>query len=186
MINSENFSSENFLFDLNEIRIALIQDFANKAELELSQWEKEVRQKLSVPAPYQVVKAHKKRPSRLFPHTNEGLDDKEEDHLRLKDSVDSVVLLNHPLNLNEKTVEVDLYADVLAPQGLYTSLGYRPRKEGLNPAWVGWIERIFEDSEGTLQSSSISEIIDRLLKLKYKLPKKSFNKSRSKLKRKRR
>lgn len=137
---------KNIRLDINKYGQYLAKGYAESARRQLQGWEREVAAVLS--DPLNESEWHKTRPlNRKFPHLNTG---------KQRDSVKSGIKFN---TTGAGNYSITSWGEIGVPYAEFTSQGYRKRKDGKTPNWVGWMDDIFK---GTRGFNSIDDIFELL------------------------
>jgi len=137
---------KNIRLDINKYEQYLAKEYTRSAERQLGTWERAVEEVLSDPLPKQDW--HRPRPlNRRFPYMNTG---------KQINSIHSGV--NFKVT-GQGNYSITAWGDITTPYSQYTSLGFRRRKDGKTPNWVGWMDDVFK---GTRGFNSIEDIFSLL------------------------
>jgi hypothetical protein len=137
---------KNIRLDINKYQQFLANEYVRSARAQLSSWERSVEQVLS--DPLNKSEWHKLRdPSRRFPYLNTG---------KQVDSIDVGVRMKSTAAGN---FSITAWGEIRTPYSHFTSEGYKPRKDGIRPKWIGWMDDIFK---GTRGFNSIEDIFELL------------------------
>jgi hypothetical protein len=137
---------KNIRLDINKYSQYLATEYMKSAQAQLRAWESNVYDVLSDPLP--ASEWHKKRdPSRLYPHMNTG---------KQLSTIDSGVRFKVT---GAGNFSITSWAVVGTVYSEYTNQGYKRRKDGVKPQWIGWLTRIFK---GGAEFISVDEIFDLL------------------------
>jgi hypothetical protein len=62
----------------------------------------------------------------------------------------------------DNSISLRLTAGIFAPNAIYTSLGFKSRKDGQVPAWVKWLDRVLRDGDKEEGIKSATQIFDEI------------------------
>ncbi len=138
---------KNIRLSINKYSQQASRDIVNRARYDLERWESDVRAVLS--DPLAESEWHKLRnPNRAFPHANTG---------NQLFSIDSGVKM---AATGAGNYSITSWAEIGVPYASFTSQGYPPRKDGITPNWVGWLDDVFKGTRGFF---SVSDVFHRLV-----------------------
>lgn len=151
--------TDNYLFINKNLKKRITKKFSKKFKpilhYYINQWEIETKEKLSVPAPPEVIANRLERENALYPHYNSGL---------LISSVysdfEESFTASGNLQYNIKVgVEVPLPN---RQRQYYTNLGLPTPKSGAKKAWFGWLDRVLRGEN--IEPTSIRDFVTKATK----------------------
>lgn len=138
---------KNLRLSINKYSQFAAKELVTRARYDLQRWEADVRDVLS--DPLAESQWHKLRdPSRQFPYLNTG---------NQVGSINSGVRMNVT---GAGNYSITSWAEIDVPYAEFTSLGYKQRKDGIQPQWVGWLDDVFTGTRGFF---SVADVFDRLV-----------------------
>ena len=115
------------------------------ANAEMSKWREQVQALLSTKIPSRFL--NRRRPhTRRYPYMNTGT---------LKNSVKTRVRRSGKYGIT-------LRAEISAPYAEKLNAGLRRRKDGKEPKWKGWVDRVLRNGDKTVGLKSVTDIFNEI------------------------
>jgi len=137
---------KNIRLDINKYQQHLAKGYADSARRQLSSWERAVERVLSDPLGKEDWHGIRD-PSRKFPYLNTGTQ---------VNSISSGVTFK---STGQGNFSITSWAEIEVPYAAFTSLGYKPRKDGKKPNWIGWMDDVFKGTRGFNSVEDIFELL---------------------------